>query len=123
MIRFLLGIPEIVLYGCGALIAVAFAMSIALFWKTRRVGSHVRAFASALSGFGDGGLSRRHDGLPLAALDEIRSQCEKLDEAPRAWWQAIDSHIERYTSPEDLECWLLTERARELLPYEIVVGK
>jgi hypothetical protein len=38
MIQFLLGIPQIVLYGCGVLIAVAFVMSIALFWKTRRVG-------------------------------------------------------------------------------------
>src|SRR5437016_5279572 len=88
MIQFLRGIPGIVLYGCWVLVAVAFVMSIVLFWKTRRVGSHVRALASALSGFGDGGLSRRHDGLPLAALDEIRGQCEKLDEAPRAWWKA-----------------------------------
>ncbi len=123
MIQFLRGIPEIVLYGCVALIAVAFVMSIALFWKTRRVGSHIRALASALSGFGDGVSSRRHDGLPLATLDEIRSQCEKLDNAPRSWWKAIDSHIERYTSPEDVESWLLTEKPREVLPYEIVIGK
>jgi len=121
--QFLLGIPEIVLYGCGVLIAVALVMTIGLFWKTWRVGSNVRALASALRGFGDGGSSRRHDGLPLAVLDEIRSRCEKLNEAPRAWWGAIDSHIERYTSPEDVEGWLLTEKPRELLPYEIVIGK
>jgi len=121
--QFLLGIPEIVLYGCGVLIAVALVMTIGLFWKTWRVGSNVRALASALRGFGDGGSSRRHDGLPLAVLDEIRSRCEKLNEAPRAWWRAIDSHIERYTSPEDVEGWLLTEKPRELLPYEIVIGK
>ena len=123
IVQFLLGIPGIVLYGCGALIAVAFAMSIALFWKTRRVGSNVRALASALRAFGNGVSSRRHDGLPLAALGKIRSQCEQLDDAPRAWWNAIDFHIERYTSPEDVESWLLTEQPRAVLPYEIVIGR
>ena len=74
--------------------------------------------------FGDGRfVARRHDGLSLATLDEIRSQCEKLDEASAAWWKAIDSHIEQYTSPEDVESWLLTEKPRELLPYEVVIGK
>jgi len=123
IVQFLLGIPGIVLYGCGALIAVAFAMSIALFWKTRRVGSNVRALASALRAFGNGVSSRRHDGLPRAALGKIRSQCEQLDDAPRAWWNAIDFHIERYTSPEDVESWLLTEQPRAVLPYEIVIGR
>jgi hypothetical protein len=123
MIQFLLGIPGIVLYGCGVLVGVAFVMSIALFWKTWRLGSRVRALASALRGFGDGVSSRRQDGLPLATLDQIRSRCEKLRDAPRAWWKAIDSHTERYTSPEDVEGWFLVEKPRELLPYEIVIGR
>jgi|SRR5437879_6695064 len=59
----------------------------------------------------------------LATLDEIRSQCEKLDGLPREWWKAIDSHIERYTSPQDVEGWLLTENPRQVLAYEIVIGK
>jgi ABC-type transporter Mla subunit MlaD len=123
MLQFLLAIPEIVLYGCGVLIAVAFAMSVALFWKTWRVGLHMRALTSALRAFGDVVSSQRHDGLSLAALDEIRSQCEKLGDAPREWWKAIDSHIERYTSPEDVEGWLLTEKPHQVLPYEIVIGR
>ena len=123
MIQFLLAIPAIVLYGCGVLIAIAFAMSIALFWKTRRIGSHVTALTNALRAFGTGGSWRRQDGLPLAALEEIRSKCEKLDQAPHEWWKAIDFHIEQYTSPEDVEGWLLTEKPRQALPYEIVIGK
>lgn len=123
MLQFLIAIPEIVLYGCGILIAAAFAMSLALFWKTRRVQSHVNALAHALRTFGEGISSRRHDGLPLAALDEIRAKCGKLGEAPREWWRTIDSHIEQYTSPEDIEGWFLTEKPRQVLPYEIVIGR
>jgi len=122
-IRFLLGIPAVVLYGCGVLIAVALVMSIALFWKTRKVGAHVRALTNALIPFGDGKSPERRDGLKLLTLDEIRNQCEKLHEFPGAWWKTIDSHIELYTSPEDIEGWLLTEKPRELLPYEVVIGK
>jgi len=36
---------------------------------------------------------------------------------------AIESHIEQYTSPEDIEGWFLTEQPRHVLPYEIAVGK
>ena len=111
------------LYGCGALIAIAVVMSTALFWKTRKVGLHVSDLVHALSKFAEGKSSGQRNGLKLAELDDIRSQCEKLDEASAAWWKVIDSHVELYTSPEDVEGWLLTEKPRELLPYEVVIGK
>ena len=38
-------------------------------------------------------------------------------------WNTIDSNIEQYTSPEEVEGWFLTERAREVLPHEVVIGK
>ena len=123
MLPFLLAIPKIVLYGCFVLIAAAIVVGIALFWKTWRLGSQVDRLTRALGDFAAGDSSRRSDGLPLAALDTIRARCEKLDEKPREWWKAIDSHIEQYTSPEDVEGWFLTERPRQVLPYEIVIGK
>jgi hypothetical protein len=42
---------------------------------------------------------------------------------PKGWRTAVDSHIEHYTSPQDVEGWFLTEKPRQVLPYEIVVGK
>jgi ABC-type transporter Mla subunit MlaD len=38
-------------------------------------------------------------------------------------WTAIDVHVEQYTSPEEVEGWFLTDKPRDLLPYEIVIGK
>lgn len=123
MIQFLLSIPDLVLYGCGVLIVVAVAMAIGLWKQDRQVGSKIGSLTSALKTFSDKGSMSRRDGLRLAALDELRSGCEKLDETPRGWWTAIDSHIEQYTSPEDVEGWFLTEMPREVLPSEIVIGR
>src|ERR1700730_16848115 len=122
MLQFLLAIPEIVLYGCGVIVVVAFAMGVALCWLTWRVGSRVRVLTTTLKTFARDAISTR-DGLPLAALDEIRRACQKLGDAPRGWWTVIESHVERYISPEDVEGWFLTEKPREALPYEIVIGK
>ena len=123
MLQFLFALPKVVLYGCGILIAVATVMTIELLRQTRRVGSHVKALTDALDSGSIGSQSQRRDGLSLVALDEVRSRCEKLDEIPRAWWTAVDAHIEHYTSPQDVEGWFLTEKPRQVLPHEVVIGK
>jgi hypothetical protein len=123
MIQFLLAIPQVVLYGCVVLLVVFCAVSIALFRQIRRVGSQVEVLTGALSSIDPRSQVQRRDGLTLASLDEIRSRCEKLQVVPRGWWTAIDAHIEDYTSPQDVEGWFLTEKPRQILPYEVVVGK
>jgi hypothetical protein len=123
LIQFLLAIPPIVLYGCGILVGIAIAMSITLFWQTRRVRSQLRILTHTLDAFRADGPSRSRNGLSLKALGEIRNQCEKLGDTPRGWWTVIDSHIEQYTSPEDVEGWFLTENPREILPYDVVISK
>jgi hypothetical protein len=80
-------------------------------------------FASTIKASGKGNALHCREGLPLAALDEIRNRCESLGELPRRWWLTIDSHIEQYTSPEDVEGWFLTEKPSHILPYETVVGR
>src|ERR1700733_6019807 len=100
MIQFLHEIPEIVLYGCGVIVVAAFAMIVALLWQTWRVGYQVRALTRTLKTFAKDGSSELRDGLALATVDEIRSQCGKLAGPPREWWIAIDSHLEKYTSSE-----------------------
>lgn len=56
-------------------------------------------------------------GLDLATLDRFRQNCEHLVGAPKQWWEQIDSHIETYTSREDVEGWFLTCRPKEAIPY------
>jgi hypothetical protein len=123
MIPFLLAIPEFVLYGCGILIGVALVVATVLARQTRRARAHITALASSIQSHSGGSSAAQRDGLALTAIDEIRNRCEKLEQAPRGWWTAIDSHVELYTSPEDVEGWFLTEKPREVLPYEIVIGR
>lgn len=63
------------------------------------------------------------DGLSLAVLDSLRTRGDALSDRPRSWWRMIESNIAVYVSPEDVEGWFLTERSRDSLSYEIVVGK
>jgi hypothetical protein len=117
MTEFLSAIPGIVLYGCGVLIAFAALAAGALLRDTEKARTQMGLLTSALKPF----LGR--DGLTLHALDELRTACGTLDVFPRELWSRIDRHIERYTSPADVEGWFLTEPARELLPHEVVVGR
>jgi hypothetical protein len=94
-----------------------------LLWQTRRLGSQLEELLETLERSGAGGPSQRRNGLSLAALDEIRSRCDGLADTPRQWWTAFDVSIEQYTSPDDIEGWFLTERPRDVLPYEVSVGR
>ena len=98
-------------------------MIILLFFQALRVRTQVKKMRSSLKTVGTADKSQRRDGLPLARLDEFRLRCDELHGAPAEWWKSIDTHIEQYTSPEDVEGWFLTEQPRHLLPYEIVIGK
>ena len=42
---------------------------------------------------------------------------------PKEWWARIDHSIELYVDQEDQEGWFLTERPRNLLPYDVVVSQ
>src|SRR4051794_33682901 len=123
MVQFLSAIPEVVLYGCVLLIVFAFAATITLIRQVRRIGSKVAILTSTIEATSTGTVSRQRNGLALATLDDLRSRCEGLGEIPRGWWESIDSHIEQYTSPEDVEGWFLTEKPRHILPYEPVIGR
>jgi len=123
MFQFLISIPELVLYGCGGLIVAAFLMGMWLLVQARKVRSQVMTLSNSLSAFGIADKSQRRGGLPLSRVDEIRLRCDELQGAPGEWWKCIDAHIEQYTSPQDVEGWFLTEQPRQLLPYEVVIGK
>jgi hypothetical protein len=123
MTDFFQKIPEIVLYGCGILIVAFVGAVIWLFLQIRRVGSQIGALVDALEASGMDSQAHRRDGLSLASLDILRSRCDKLADLPREWWRAIHSHIEQYVSPQDVEGWFLTEKPRQILPLEVVVGK
>ena len=123
MIQFLLSIPELILYGCAILIAATFAVGILLYFQTHRVQKQLKRLTGVLRGVVVTDKSERRNGLSLGKLDSIRVKCESLEGAPGDWWKSIDSHIEQYTSPEDVAGWFLTDVPRLVLPYEVITGK
>jgi ABC-type transporter Mla subunit MlaD len=121
--EFLNAIPDLVKYGCVALIVAAIVVSYALRLQTRRVGAQIGALKRALQEFTKADRSKLRVGLSLAQFEDIRVRCDRLEAVSLEWWGDLESHIEKYSSPEGADGWFLTEKPREVLSAEIVVGK
>jgi hypothetical protein len=120
---FFSAIPEIVLFGCIVLTIVFLGVFAYLMVQVARTTAPMRVLELALGNKNEAVASEWRNGLSLERLDGIRHQCERLPELPRSWWKILDSHIEQYSSPQDIEGWFLTETPRNALPYELVVGR
>ena len=105
MIEFLYKLHEVVLYGCGVLIAATAVITFIMFKKIRRIATQMSHFSEVVTR--GRGTPQGRDGISLVTLDGLRAQCEGLSGVPRDWWMLIDSHTEQYTSPEDVEGWFL----------------
>jgi len=69
------------------------------------------------------GSSDDRQGLRLKQLEEMRARLRGLKGSPAEWWRRIERHVESYTSPEEHEGWFMTEQPREVLPYDVLVGR
>jgi ElaB/YqjD/DUF883 family membrane-anchored ribosome-binding protein len=123
MSQFLSAVPEIVLYGCVVIAVACLGTLVTLFVQVGRVKSPMKMLQAAIEASSAGSGNEGRNGLTLERLDGIRSQCESLPDLPRRWWSMLDSRIEAYSSPEDVEGWFLTASARDSLSYETTVGK
>lgn len=123
MLQFLLTVPSLVLYGCGVLIAVSLGAAAHLEWQVRRIGKRLDLFGSTFPIKSSHDAASDRDGLPLVVIEELRNKCGKIEAACAAWWRTLDTSIELYTSPEEREGWFLTEKPRDVLPYEAAVGR
>ncbi len=123
MITFLFAIPQLLLYGCLALMVATIAMAFLLTRQVLNVRSQIGKLATSLRSGGELDRSERHHGLPLQKLDELRARCGELNTTTRQWWEHIDQNTECYTSPDERDGWFLTERARNILAYETTVGR
>ncbi|HWT67269.1 MAG TPA: hypothetical protein VN151_14240, partial [Terracidiphilus sp.] len=123
LLVFLSHIPEII-WGFCSLVFVVFAWQWLAMWLSRnRLRKHLMTLASAFKEVqGDDGRESQR-GLTGEKLDEYRVALDTLEGPPKEWWDRINHSIELYVSQEDQEGWFLTERPRNLLPYDIVVSQ
>jgi ABC-type transporter Mla subunit MlaD len=123
MIPFLAAVPQLILYGCLALVAATTVMAFLLKQQVFKVRSRIAKLATSLRSGDELDRSERHHGLQLQKLEELRARCSELDTTPRQWWEHIDQNTECYTSPDERDGWFLTDKARNILSFEAIVGR
>lgn len=123
MTTFLAAVPQMILWGCLGLVAVTIVISVCLRQQGARLRSQIQKLAGVLESRGEMNRDERHEGLSLSKLEEVRVECGRLNGASLAWWEHIDGNTEGYVSPEERIGWFITDRPRNILPYEIVVGR
>jgi hypothetical protein len=120
---FLVHIPKIIWAFCS-LLAIVFAWgSIAMLVSRRRLKKRLKLLADAVRRLNPPGSAQARDGLTAEKLDELRVALDGFDGSPKEWWTKIDESIALYVSQNEQEGWFLTERARDLLPYDVVVSQ
>jgi hypothetical protein len=115
--------PASVLYGCVALAALWIVCMTYLLWSSHSLQRDIQNFTSALQPFSRTDRASAKVGLALERLDSIRKYGNALSDRARRWWTNVNDHIEPYSNSEDRDTWFLSEGAREILPYEVLVGK
>lgn len=123
MSAFLEHVPAPILIGCVGLAVFTAIMILSML----RSGSTVWGQLNKLSGlFASGGVSSQQSsrsGLNLENLDKLRTLFNDHKDLAGGWWRRLDDHIEMYTGPDEAEHYFLTEPAREVMPYDTVVGE
>ena len=120
---FLSHIPPVIWAFCFLLAIIFTWQWIAMAVSRNRLRDRLEILTTALKESADLGRRDSQNGLRVEQLDEYRVALDKLETLPRDWWARIDHSIALYTDPAEQEGWYLTERPRNLLPYDIVIGQ
>ena len=123
MLSFLSAVPELIVWGCAFLVLATILVAFFLRRQSSGVIAQIEKLSLAIRSSGAPNSSERHQGLSLAKLEELRAHGSELDGLPREWWDHVDGNIEGYTSPEEHDGWFVSDRARNILSYDFVVGR
>jgi hypothetical protein len=123
LLVFLRHIPRVIWVFCSVL-AIVFAWgSIAMAVSRGNLRRKLRILTTVVQGSKESDRRESREGLTAEKLDELRVALDRLEGLPREWWTRIDESIALYVGENEQEGWFLTERARALLPYDVVVSQ
>jgi hypothetical protein len=120
---FLGRIPEIIWAFCAVVLLVFLWQWLSMWLSRNRLRKRLRILATTLQELRNGDHRDSLHGLTTEKLDEYRVALDKIEGLPKEWWSRIHHSIELYVNQEDQEGWFLTERPRNLLPYDVVVSQ
>ena len=115
--------PSLILLGCAALFVVFLLYIGLIFLASSRVRRGLRSLTATLDGLRGNEEGESKNGLSLERKDAYFVAGENLKGLPREWWARVSQCLDLYRSPEEREGWFLTESPRNVLPYEVVVGR
>ncbi|HET9101689.1 MAG TPA: hypothetical protein VFN62_14930 [Acidobacteriaceae bacterium] len=116
-------IPAVIWAFCVLLGIVFLWQLIAMELSRNRVRKHLGTLTKALKELGDANRHEPQGGLTAAQLDRYRVALDELDGLPREWWSRVDHSVALYIDQEEREGWFLTERPRNLLSHDVVIGQ
>jgi hypothetical protein len=123
LVVFLSHIPVVIWVFCFVLLMGFFWQMIAMQLSRNRLRKHLKTLTNALKVLGEANRHEPQGGLTGEQLDGYHVGLDELDGLPREWWNRIDQSIALYIDQEEREGWFLTERPRNLLSYDVVIGQ
>ena len=119
--HFVLGLPLLILIGCGGLLVTTVAICVILRRETFNLIQDLHSFCAVLERDGPGITPSPSRGVSVEAWDRICANADALDRRTRGWWQSIVDVAERYSPTFADEAYFMMEPATEVLPYDFVV--
>lgn len=123
LLVFLDHIPNVIWVFCAVLLMGFFWQLITMQVSRNRLRKQLRTLNNSLTELADANRKAPQGGLTAEQLDGYRVALDELDGLPREWWTRIDHSIALYIDQEERDGWVLTERPRNLLSYDFVIGQ
>lgn len=123
LLVFLSRIPLVIWVFCAVLLLGFLWQLAAMQFSRNRLRKQLRTLTNALQGLADASRPKPQRGLTAEQLDGYRVALDKLEGLSREWWNRIDCSIALYIDQVEQEGWFLTERPRNLLPYDVVIAQ
>jgi methionine synthase I (cobalamin-dependent) len=123
LLRFLSHIPEVIWAFCSLLATVFAWQCFAMERSRNQLQKNLRTFGAALHEVAGEERGDPRTGLTAEKLDQFRVALERLEGLPRVWWARVECSISLYVNDAEEEGWFITERARALLPHDVVLGQ
>jgi ABC-type transporter Mla subunit MlaD len=117
-----LELPQIIFWGSSLILIAGAFVTFRILWQQVQIRTRIRDFLQVLKSI-ETPDSLNETGLPLDALDSLRYQANVLRGQPKMWWNGLNRNLHRYTSPNDKEGYFLVKPVREILSYDLVVGR
>jgi len=122
MLEFVAALPLVIQIACGVLVVMFASFMVNMLRECSATIRQCEEFRALLAELPPQASADRGAGMPLAALEQMRSRAAGWKTA-KEWWGALESALEPYAPPARPEGWFLTRPISEVLQPSNVVER